>query len=87
LIKLISSLNKTIIILQIKMMEKEKDFIVITHDFDKYYVPKKNILYIKGSVAHGSDDYYIIRLMNGEEIEQKGFKELQEKLELAESMF
>ena len=56
------------------------DHIKITHGFDVWYIPKSSILYIKGSTAHGSDDFYIIKLTNGEEIEQSGFRELQERM-------
>ncbi len=52
----------------------DKDFIVVGQGYDEYYIPKANILYIKGSTAHGSGDTYIIRLVNGEDIEQKGFQ-------------
>ena len=62
----------------------EKDFIVVNHGFEEFYIPLRNILYVKGSTAHGSDDAYILRLTNGEEIEQTGFQALRAKMQSAE---
>ena len=56
-----------------------KQYIHLVKGYDNFIIPYDKILYIKGSTAHGSEDFYIVKLVTGEEIEQHGFKELLER--------
>jgi hypothetical protein len=55
-------------------------YVHLVKGYDNFIIPYDKILYIKGSTAHGSEDFYIVKLVTGEEIEQQGFKELLERL-------
>jgi hypothetical protein len=69
------------------MATTTKDYIVVHNGYDEMYIPRHQILYVRGSVAHGNDDSFIIRLANGEEIEQKGFAAFRERMQDAEKIF
>jgi hypothetical protein len=69
------------------MAANAKDYIVVQNGYDELYIPRHQILYVRGSVAHGSGDSFMIRLVNGEEIEQKGFAAFRERMKDAEKIF